>query len=81
MTFAAKQIDNLLNSHAEILQVWRGFEIVGRPAWQGMRGHKVICNGHEGTIERLCSGQLEGMADVRLDRGCVCVPLTELRAA
>ena len=79
--FSRKQIDNLLNSHAEVLQTWKGFEIIGRPCWQGMRGHLVICNGFEGSIERLCIGQLDGMVEVRLDRGSVCVPLTDLRAA
>jgi hypothetical protein len=78
--FSNKQIDKLLNSHPEILQIWKGFEIIGRPCWQGMRGHRVICNGYEGSIERLGTGQLEGMADVRLDRGAVCVPLTELHS-
>ena len=77
--FSTKQINTLLNSHPEVLQIWKGFEIIGRPCWQGMRGHRVICNGYEGRIERICTGQLDGMADVRLDRGAVCVPLTDLR--
>lgn len=41
-------------------------------------GQKVICNGHEGVIRTMHVGQLEGMADVRLDRGVVCVSIDDL---
>jgi len=41
-------------------------------------GTKVLCNGYEGIIETMHIGQLKGMADVRLDSGCVCVPVSEL---
>ena len=51
--FSNKQIDTLLNSHPEVLQIWKGFEIIGRPCWQ--------------------------RANVCIDRGAVCVPLTDLR--
>jgi len=37
-------------------------------------GQKVICNGHKGTVTKVCDGQLSGMVEVRLERGSVCVP-------
>jgi hypothetical protein len=36
-------------------------------------GQKVICNGFEGRITKVCDGQLEGMVEVRMSRGSVCV--------
>lgn len=42
-------------------------------------GSKVICNGYEGTVSKIHTGQLEGMADVRLVRGTVCVDITGLQ--
>jgi hypothetical protein len=39
-----------------------------------MVGQNVICNGHDGTITKVHTGQLAGMVDVRLERGSVCVP-------
>ena len=43
-------------------------------------GQKVHCNGYIGTITAVCTGQLKGMYEVRLDRGGVCVDGTTLRA-
>ena len=43
-------------------------------------GSKVIYSGYLGTIEKMHTGQLSGMADVRLSSGCVCVDLAELEA-
>ena len=45
---------------------------------QFKEGDKVICNGFPGVIRTMHVGQLEGMADIRLDRGVVCVPLYDL---
>jgi len=42
-------------------------------------GSKVLCNGYEGTIQKIHTGQLAGMADVCLARGIVCVDLTDLK--
>ena len=36
-------------------------------------GQKVICNGYEGTITEVCTGQLAGMIIVRLASGSICV--------
>jgi hypothetical protein len=41
-------------------------------------GEKVVVNGYPGTIIELCTGQLAGMVIVRLERGAVCVDMTEL---
>lgn len=43
------------------------------------RGQKVMCNGYEGTITKVCDGQLSGMVEVRLERGDVCVDASELK--
>lgn len=43
-------------------------------------GKPVICNGYEGAIATVHSGQLEGMADVRLSSGVICVSVSELEA-
>jgi len=37
------------------------------------QGQQVICNGHPGTVERVLTGQLAGMVEIRLARGLVCV--------
>ena len=42
---------------------------------------RVLCNGYEGTVTEVCTGQLKGMAVVRLDRGSVCVSISELLRA
>jgi len=42
-------------------------------------GSKVICNGYEGTIVKMHTGQLQGMADVRLSSGTVCTDITDLQ--
>lgn len=39
----------------------------------------VVCNGYRGVVRVVCSGQLEGMAEVALERGSVCVGISELR--
>jgi hypothetical protein len=41
-------------------------------------GQKLICNGYPGVVTEIHTGQLEGMATVRLERGSVCVDLREL---
>lgn len=41
-------------------------------------GSKVICNGYPGVIEKMHTGQLAGMADVRLASGVVCDSLENL---
>ena len=45
---------------------------IGQP-FTFTEGQRVICNGHPGTIERVCTGQLAGLVEVRLARGSVCV--------
>jgi hypothetical protein len=42
-------------------------------------GQLVICNGYEGRIMKICTGQLDGMAEVRLPGGLVCVGISELK--
>jgi hypothetical protein len=44
-------------------------------------GARVMCNGYQGTIVKVCDGQLAGMYEVRLPGGVVCVGGSELRAA
>ena len=41
-------------------------------------GQKVICNGYDGTITEICTGQLAGTVHVRLASGTVSVDATEL---
>lgn len=41
-------------------------------------GTKLFCNGYPGTVTEVGTGQLEGMAVVRLARGTVCVDIAEL---
>lgn len=41
-------------------------------------GQKVLCNGYEGNISEVCTGQLAGMYEVVLSRGGVCVDGEEL---
>ncbi|MDO8535052.1 MAG: hypothetical protein Q7S17_09985 [Xanthobacteraceae bacterium] len=41
-------------------------------------GQKVKCNGFDGTITEVCTGQLKGMVVVRLASGSVCVSAREL---
>jgi hypothetical protein len=36
-------------------------------------GKRVTCNGFPGVVSKVCTGQLDGMLEVRLDRGGVCV--------
>lgn len=36
-------------------------------------GQKVICNGREGRVVRVLTGQLLGMLEVRIASGVVCV--------
>lgn len=40
-------------------------------------GQRVICNGYEGRVIRVLSGQLAGMIEVRLARGDVCVDASD----
>jgi hypothetical protein len=40
-------------------------------------GQKVLCNGFEGRITAVCTGQLKGMVEVRLASGTVCVGLSD----
>lgn len=41
-------------------------------------GSKVKCNGYEGTITAICTGQLTGMVEVRVPGGVVCVDMLEV---
>ena len=41
-------------------------------------GTTLFCNGYPGTVKEICTGQLKGMAIVRLGSGEVCVSLYEL---
>lgn len=41
-------------------------------------GTEVTCHGFPGTITEVCQDKLKGMVVVRLARGSVCVPLSEL---
>lgn len=41
-------------------------------------GDKVMCNGFQGAITLVCTGQLEGMVEVRMDRGSVCVAIDDV---
>ena len=45
---------------------------IGQP-FDFTEGERVICNGYPGTIDRVLTGQLAGMVEVRLARGFVCV--------
>jgi hypothetical protein len=47
---------------------------------QMQTGQQVLCNGHKGTVVKICDGQLKGMVEVRLNSGVVCVDATEVRA-
>ena len=42
-------------------------------------GDKVICNGYDGTVTKLCEWSDGGLVEVRLARGGVCVCADELR--
>lgn len=39
-------------------------------------GERVICNGFPGVVKTVCEGQLEGLVEVKLESGVVCVPGT-----
>lgn len=41
-------------------------------------GQHVSCNGYPGVISKICIAQLEGMVEVRLDSGVVCVDASGL---
>ncbi len=41
-------------------------------------GQKVKCNGYDGTVTRVCDGQLEGMVEVRAPGGITCVSASEV---
>ena len=41
-------------------------------------GQHVSCNGYPGVISAICTGQLDGMVEVRLNSGMVCVAASEL---
>jgi hypothetical protein len=41
-------------------------------------GRELFCNGYPGKVAEICTGQLKGMAVVRLASGEVCVSLYEL---
>lgn len=36
-------------------------------------GQKVTTSGYNGTITKVCDGQLTGMYEVRLERGLICI--------
>lgn len=41
-------------------------------------GQRVLCNGYPGTISKVHGGQLEGMVDVRMSRGSICIDINDL---
>lgn len=42
-------------------------------------GTEVMCNGHKGTVVRVCEWDRDGeLVEVRLERGTVCVSKHEL---
>ena len=41
-------------------------------------GTKVICNGYDGAVREICTGQMYGMAIVHVPGGRTCVAITEL---
>jgi molybdopterin-binding protein len=41
-------------------------------------GQRVTCNGFDGTVVTVCTGQLNGMCEVRLGSGTVCVSISEI---
>lgn len=41
-------------------------------------GNQVVCNGFPGTITEIYTGKLNGMIEVRLERGTVCVDATQV---
>jgi len=43
------------------------------------QNQKVRVNGQSGIVETICTGQLTGMVEVRLERGCICVPIAEIQ--
>jgi hypothetical protein len=44
------------------------------------KGQRVHCNGYEGTVYKVCDGQLAGMYEVRLPGGLVCVSACDIAA-
>jgi hypothetical protein len=46
-------------------------------------GRAVVVNGHKGTITHVYSGgeKMDGLVNVRLDRGLVCVDAADITAA
>ena len=50
-----------------------------REALQRRAGDKVMKDGFPGTITKVCTGQLDGMFEVRLASGMVCVDESGLR--
>jgi hypothetical protein len=44
-----------------------------------MVGQHCSCNGYPGVVSKVCTGQLDGMVEVRLDSGMVCVDASELK--
>ncbi len=42
-------------------------------AFNFKQGDKVICNGFEGIVRKVLDGKLDGMVEVRLGSGEVCV--------
>lgn len=51
-----------------------------RPTANYTVGQRVICNGYEGRISCVCSGQLIGMYEVRVPGGTVCVSAASIQA-
>lgn len=41
-------------------------------------GIQLACNGYLGTVKEICTGQLRGMAVVKLKSGEACVAISEL---
>lgn len=41
-------------------------------------GQRVMLHGYQGTVVKVCEGQLSGMLEVRLPGGVVCVGMSEI---
>ena len=76
-------VNNVLNNNEKIeviFEVGNGIVIADSLSKEHRFkvGDKVICNGYEGAIGTVLTGQLKGMYDVRLMSGIVCVDGKEL---
>lgn len=42
------------------------------------KGQDVMCNGYPGFIREICDGPLDGMVEVELRSGTVCVDISQI---